>query len=423
MRPRRSVIVSESLARMLWPGRAPLGERARIGDTEVTVAAVVRDVQSASSGLAERTVYRSAETMRAGDAFYVAFDGGATQTAQAICDTITTLDADAAAAPQTLGSIRRDAAAKFMPIVELVLGLGIVALALGVAGIYGVVAFTVGRRMRRWVFASRWAPTAWTLSAWCCRPGAAAIGVGLAAGVGFASRARTLSTSSETRRSESMRGTRSSTPPSSSCSPSPQWSRCSVRRRARRRGSRARCGAEWKDRPLELVRISAMVLIESRILRSLRYAVPPDFETVHEGRPPEHEFVGAGVQVAVKSCARPIVDHAGKGIKEPKGTRAPRQGSRGPKETGFQAVQRLLFITLRRQRKSLGDQRSTVERRLLHHRDGCLVNIFATEYSASDASGRSWREWPLSTRRFADLWSVSSRRPPGCCLLDGSPYL
>ena len=35
-----------------------------------------------------------------------------------------------------------------MPFVEMVLGLGVTALALGVAGIYGVVSFVAGRRMR-----------------------------------------------------------------------------------------------------------------------------------------------------------------------------------------------------------------------------------------------------------------------------------
>ena len=181
-----SVIVSESLARMLWPGRAPLGQLARIGDTEVTVGAVARDVQSASSGLPERTVYRSAEAMRAGDAFYVAFSGGETQTAQAIRDTITALDADAAALPQTLASIRRDQASKFMPIVELVLGLGLVALVLGVAGIYGVVAFTVGRRMREMGIRIALGARRVDIIRLVLSSGAAAIGVGLATGIGFA---------------------------------------------------------------------------------------------------------------------------------------------------------------------------------------------------------------------------------------------
>jgi putative ABC transport system permease protein len=180
------VIVSESLARLLWPGHAPLGERARIDDTEVTVVAVVRDVQSASSGVGERTVYRSAGPIRGGDAFYVGFEGGETQTAQSIRDAITTLDIDAAALPQTLGNIRRDQASKFMPIVELVLGLGGVALALGVTGVYGVVAFTVGRRMREMGIRIALGARRADIIRLVLSSGAAAISIGLGAGVGFA---------------------------------------------------------------------------------------------------------------------------------------------------------------------------------------------------------------------------------------------
>ncbi|MGH9139810.1 MAG: ABC transporter permease, partial [Vicinamibacterales bacterium] len=143
-----SAVVSESLAQTLWPGRNPIGESARLGDAEVTVVGVARDVPSATSGAGERAVYRPTGTLRAGDAMYVAFDGSQTETARAIRDAITALDPDAVAQPQTLAAIRRDQASKFMPFVEMVLGLGITALVLGVAGVYGVVSFVVGRRTR-----------------------------------------------------------------------------------------------------------------------------------------------------------------------------------------------------------------------------------------------------------------------------------
>jgi putative ABC transport system permease protein len=184
--PAQSVVVSESVARVLWPNRAPLGERARIGETDVTVAAVVRDVQSASTGLGEQTVYRSAGPVHAGDAFYVAFDGGEVQTAQEIRDAINALDADAAALPQTLASIRRDQASKFMPIVELALGLSVVALALGVAGIYGVVAFSVGRRMREMGIRIALGARRADIIRLVLSSGAGAIGAGLGAGITLA---------------------------------------------------------------------------------------------------------------------------------------------------------------------------------------------------------------------------------------------
>src|SRR5262249_44706795 len=42
----KSVVISESLARTLWPDRVPVGETARLGDTEVSIAGVTRDMQS-----------------------------------------------------------------------------------------------------------------------------------------------------------------------------------------------------------------------------------------------------------------------------------------------------------------------------------------------------------------------------------------
>jgi hypothetical protein len=144
----KSVVVSESLARTLWPGRPPIGETARLGDAEVTVIGVARDVPSPASGAGERAVYRPAGAIRAGDAMYVAFDGGETNTARAIRDASAALDPNAVGEPQTLAAMRRDQASKFMPFVEIVLGLGVTAFVLGVAGIYGVVSFAVGRRTR-----------------------------------------------------------------------------------------------------------------------------------------------------------------------------------------------------------------------------------------------------------------------------------
>ncbi|MGE5246299.1 MAG: ABC transporter permease [Betaproteobacteria bacterium] len=144
----RSVVISESLARTLWPGRMPIGQTARLGDGEVSVAGVVRDVVSIVSGAGERTVYRPAGAVRAGDAAYVGFEGAERDTARAVRDAITALDPDATARPLTLAATRREEARRFMPLVEMVVGLGIVGLALGVAGIYGVVSFATGRRMR-----------------------------------------------------------------------------------------------------------------------------------------------------------------------------------------------------------------------------------------------------------------------------------
>jgi predicted permease len=144
----RSVVISESLARTLWSNRMPVGRVARLGNSEVSVAGVVRDVQSPVSGTGERTIYLPAGAIRPGDGVYVSFQGAESRMAGAIRDEIAGLDPNAIAQPLTLAALRRDQASKFMPFVEMVIGLGIVGLALGVAGIYGVVSFMVARRTR-----------------------------------------------------------------------------------------------------------------------------------------------------------------------------------------------------------------------------------------------------------------------------------
>jgi hypothetical protein len=83
-----SVVISESLARALWPARMPIGETARVGDANVSIAGVARDAPSIVSGVGEPTVYWPAAAIRAGDVVYVGFGGAESQTARAIRDAI-----------------------------------------------------------------------------------------------------------------------------------------------------------------------------------------------------------------------------------------------------------------------------------------------------------------------------------------------
>jgi predicted permease len=181
-----SVVISESLARALWPDRVPVGETARIGDSDVSIAGVVRDLPSLLSGAGERTIYLPAAAARAGDAVYVGFGGGESETARAIRDAMAVLDANAVAQPLTLAAIRRDQAAKFLPIVEMVIGLGLVGLALGVGGIYGVVSFAVGRRTREIGIRIALGATRGDILRMVVRSSAAPVVTGICAGVGLA---------------------------------------------------------------------------------------------------------------------------------------------------------------------------------------------------------------------------------------------
>ena len=159
----------------------------------VSIAGVVRDVQSIVSGAGEQTIYSPAGAIRAGDAIYVGFDGGERQNAQAIRETISALDPNALAEPLTLAAIRRHQAARFMPIVEMVSGLGLVGLGLGVAGVYGVVSFAVSRRTREMGIRVALGATHADIVGLVLRSSAIAISVGIGTGLGLATiGARTL---------------------------------------------------------------------------------------------------------------------------------------------------------------------------------------------------------------------------------------
>jgi predicted permease len=146
------IIVSQSLARALWPGRDPLGELVTTSGAprrSLQVVGVARDIRSMTTvGAGERTLYRVRDTGSRGDALLVRFDGDERRTAGAIRDAIAALDPNAVAEPRTLTALRMERASKFLRLVTMVLFLGTVAVALAVIGIYGVVSFAVSRRVK-----------------------------------------------------------------------------------------------------------------------------------------------------------------------------------------------------------------------------------------------------------------------------------
>jgi predicted permease len=146
-----AVVVSESLARTLWPDHDPIGERLRLDRAPaapLTVVGVARDVPSLMGKPAQRVIYRSRGADAIGDALLVRFDGDEHQTADAVRAAIERLDPGASVQPRTLASIRHESADKFMRLVEMIVFLAAVALVLATIGIHGAVAFAIARRMK-----------------------------------------------------------------------------------------------------------------------------------------------------------------------------------------------------------------------------------------------------------------------------------
>jgi len=147
---RMTVVVSESLARSLWPTTDPLGERLQLStQTEpLTVIGVVRDVPSLLGIPAQRAAYRRRTPEAIGDALLVRFEGEGSRLATAVRGAVVDLDPNAVTEPRTLAAIRREVADRFLRLIEMIVFVAAAALCLASIGVYGAVAFAIARRMK-----------------------------------------------------------------------------------------------------------------------------------------------------------------------------------------------------------------------------------------------------------------------------------
>lgn len=147
------VVVNETLAERLWPGRSPLGERLRMEDTDYSVIGVARDGRYVDPGEAPRPFAFFADAQEYSPDFALharmADGDGAEAVIQAIREELRTLDPDVALEmamplPTMIGFSlipNRFAAA-------LIGVFGLLGLVLAGAGVYGVMAFHVAQRTR-----------------------------------------------------------------------------------------------------------------------------------------------------------------------------------------------------------------------------------------------------------------------------------
>ena len=147
----RSVIVDESFARQYLPGN-PLGRTVRFGGPEterevVGVVASTRNLMAMSSQQPE--VYRPEAGLRYLEAWaVVGYRGPQAPVARALRSLAASMDPDAGLTVRTIEENIATALVMVRMAAAGVTGLGILALVLACAGVYGVVAFTVGRRRR-----------------------------------------------------------------------------------------------------------------------------------------------------------------------------------------------------------------------------------------------------------------------------------
>jgi predicted permease len=157
-----AVIVNRTLARQVWPGEDPVGQRVLLGGGGVdsvwrTVVGVVGDVHHRGLSEAARPeMYLPYAQFPAGTgsppaAMYVAMRvaGDPEALTAQLRATVATLDADTPVAEtQTMEAAMGAWAAERRLIMLLVSGFAAIALLLGAVGIYGVMAHLVGQRER-----------------------------------------------------------------------------------------------------------------------------------------------------------------------------------------------------------------------------------------------------------------------------------
>jgi predicted permease len=180
------IILSESLAHDLWPGRDPIGEAVEINNRPSQVIGVVRDTRSLLRDAGIPTVYELLGAASATNTILVRFDGDTRAAASAVRAAVSALDADAFVEPRTLSALRDEAAAKFMRLVLSVLFLALVAGVLAIVGIYAVVAFAMSRRTKEIGIRVALGATRLDIIRLVMSSGTKPILAGLAAGTGIA---------------------------------------------------------------------------------------------------------------------------------------------------------------------------------------------------------------------------------------------
>jgi ABC-type antimicrobial peptide transport system permease subunit len=146
------VLVSETLARTVWPGEDPIGQRIGIWDCCQTVVGVVADVTT--RGVDDPALFRDFDTAfhiympGAGTTFFVRTAGDALASTAVVRDVLTTLQPEGIVEFSSLDDDVAAALARPRFYMALVGLFAVVAVGLAMLGLYGVLSHRVTQRTR-----------------------------------------------------------------------------------------------------------------------------------------------------------------------------------------------------------------------------------------------------------------------------------
>jgi predicted permease len=182
--PASVILVSETFARTFWPGANPVGKAVEDGEGHrLEVIGITRDVRTGFGSVDGPHFYRVQTPHDFGGQLVARFVGDAQPLERAVRDVIRGMDPEQFGVPRTLRWEIDQRVSNFWMLVQLLLLLGGTALLLAVAGIYGVAAFAVNRRVKEFGIRMALGATKSDIFQFVLASGASPIATGLISGV------------------------------------------------------------------------------------------------------------------------------------------------------------------------------------------------------------------------------------------------
>jgi predicted permease len=146
---RSAVVVSQALAKVLWPRQDPIGKLLQLPDSRVPVVGVARDVNPLRFGGSENpSAYRLTPLNKERTFLLVRLEKGTPAVAGAVRAAIRAVSPEILGVARILQDWIDEVTAILWNVVSLIVTLGFVAIVLASTGIYGAVAFAVSQKTR-----------------------------------------------------------------------------------------------------------------------------------------------------------------------------------------------------------------------------------------------------------------------------------